>query len=60
MKLNDEVGSLYRQGQYDRAVMIAKKALEVAEQTGVEQPLCGHKPEQPRRDVFGPRPVRGG
>ena len=29
--LNDEVMSLYRQGQYDRAVVVAKKALEVAE-----------------------------
>ena len=30
--LNDEVMSLYRQGQYDRAVVVAKKALQVAEQ----------------------------
>ena len=29
--LNDEVMSFYRQGQYDRAVVVAKKALEVAE-----------------------------
>ncbi len=30
--LNDEVMSLYRQGRYDRAVVVAKKALQVAEQ----------------------------
>ena len=30
--LNDEVMSLYRQGQYDRAVVVAKKALAVAEE----------------------------
>lgn len=30
--LNDEVCSLYRQGRYDRAVAVAKKALAVAEQ----------------------------
>ncbi|NQU76617.1 MAG: tetratricopeptide repeat protein, partial [Planctomycetes bacterium] len=30
--LNDEVISLYRQGRYDRAVVVAKKALQVAEQ----------------------------
>ena len=29
--LNDEVMSLYRQGRYDRAVIVAKKALQVAE-----------------------------
>ena len=32
--LNDEVRSLYQKGQYDRAVVVAKKALEVAEKTG--------------------------
>ena len=31
--LNGEVISLYRQGRYDRAVVVAKKALQVAEQT---------------------------
>ncbi len=31
--LNQEVMSLYQQGQYDRAVVVAKKALEVAEKT---------------------------
>ena len=31
-KLNDEVMSLYRQGDYERAVEAAKKALQVAEQ----------------------------
>lgn len=30
--LNDEVNSLYRQGRYDRAVVVAKKALAVAEE----------------------------
>ena len=30
--LNDEVEKLYRTGQYDRGVVVAKKALEVAEQ----------------------------
>ena len=30
--LNDEVRSLYKQGRYDRAVVVAKKALQVAEQ----------------------------
>ncbi len=29
--LNQEAMSLYRQGQYDRAVAVARKALEVAE-----------------------------
>ena len=29
--LNDEVKSLYQKGQYDRAVVVAKKALDVAE-----------------------------
>ncbi len=29
--LNQEVKSLYQQGRYDRAVVVAKKALEVAE-----------------------------
>ncbi len=31
-KLNDEVMTLYRQGRYDQAVVVAKKALQVAEQ----------------------------
>ena len=30
--LNDEVKKLYRTGQYDRGVVVAKKALDVAEQ----------------------------
>ena len=30
--LNDEAMSLYRQGRYERAIVVAKKALEVAEQ----------------------------
>ena len=30
--LNDEVLELYRTGKYDRSVVVAKKALEVAEQ----------------------------
>lgn len=30
--LNDEVNFLYKQGRYDRAVVVAKKALQVAEQ----------------------------
>ena len=30
--LNDEVMELYRTGKYDRGVVVAKKALEVAEQ----------------------------
>ncbi len=30
--LNDEVKELYRTGKYDRGVVVAKKALEVAEQ----------------------------
>ena len=30
--LNDEVKELYRIGKYDRAVLVAKKALEVAEE----------------------------
>jgi Flp pilus assembly protein TadD len=29
--LNDEVQSLYQKGQYERAVVVTKKALEVAE-----------------------------
>jgi hypothetical protein len=32
-KLNDEVHALYEQGQYARAIVVAKKALEVAEKT---------------------------
>jgi tetratricopeptide (TPR) repeat protein len=32
--LNDEVKALYHQGRYDRAVVVAKKALQVAEQEG--------------------------
>ena len=57
--LNDEAKSLYRQGQYDRAIVVAKKALEVAEQTGRPQSSrCGHKPEQPRGAIPDPRPVR--
>ena len=37
--LNDEVKSLFRQGLYDRAVVVAKKALQVAEQTkGLNHP----------------------
>ena len=31
--LNDEVESLYRKGQYDRAVVVAMKALDVAEKS---------------------------
>lgn len=31
--LNDEVMSLYRQGLYNRAVVVAEKSLQVAEQT---------------------------
>ena len=31
--LNQEVLSLYRQGRYDRAVVVAKKALDVAEKS---------------------------
>jgi tetratricopeptide (TPR) repeat protein len=31
--LTEEVMSLYQKGQYDRAMVVAKKALEVAEQT---------------------------
>ncbi len=30
--VNEEVMSLYRQGSYDRAIVVAKKALQVAEQ----------------------------
>ena len=30
--LNDEAVSLYRQGSYERAVVVAKKALQIAEQ----------------------------
>jgi hypothetical protein len=38
--LNNEVESLYRQGLYDRAVVVAKKALQVAEQAvGPNHPL---------------------
>jgi hypothetical protein len=32
-KLNDEVMSLYGQGRYQRAVVVAKEALLIAEQT---------------------------
>ena len=45
--LNKEVMSLYRKGQYDRAVVVAKKALDVAEKTlGPDHPSvagCVHK-----------------
>lgn len=38
--LNDEVMSLHRQGRYDRAVVVAKKALQVAEEAvGPDHPL---------------------
>jgi tetratricopeptide (TPR) repeat protein len=38
-RLNDEVKSLYGQGHYDRAVVVAKKALQVAEQSaGTDHP----------------------
>ena len=30
-KLNDEAVSLYRQGQYDRGIVVAKKALDYVE-----------------------------
>lgn len=37
--LNDEVEALYQQGSYDRAVVVAKKALQVAEQAhGTDHP----------------------
>jgi tetratricopeptide (TPR) repeat protein len=37
--LNDEVKSMYRQGQYGRAEVLAKKALQTAEQTlGLDHP----------------------
>ena len=37
--LNEEVGSLYKQGHYDRAVVVAKKALAFAEESvGRENP----------------------
>ena len=37
--LNTEVMSLYKQGRYDRAVVVANKALEVAERAlGPDQP----------------------
>src|SRR4051812_2317858 len=32
-QLNEEVGSLYQQGEYSRATAVAKKALQTAEQT---------------------------
>ena len=32
--LNDEVNELHRTGKYDRAVIVAKKALELAEESG--------------------------
>jgi hypothetical protein len=38
-KLHDKVMSLLQQGQYDQGVVVAKKALQVAEQTvGPEHP----------------------
>lgn len=38
-RLNKEVGSLYGQGQYDRAVVVAKEALAVAEHDrGLDHP----------------------
>jgi tetratricopeptide (TPR) repeat protein len=41
-KLNQESRSLYQQGQYDRAVVVAKKALDVAEKTfGPNHPNVG-------------------
>ena len=37
--LNEEVKELYRNGKYDRAVVVAKKALEVAEENvGLNHP----------------------
>ncbi len=38
--LNQEAMELYRDGKYDRAVMVAKKALEVAEKrVGLNHPV---------------------
>lgn len=37
-KLNEEVVSLYSQGRYDYAIVVAKKALQVAEQAGPNHP----------------------
>ena len=31
-RLNDEVNTLYKQGQYDRALVAARRALQVTEQ----------------------------
>ena len=37
--LNEEIGSLYKQGHYDRAVVVPKKALALAEEgVGRENP----------------------
>jgi tetratricopeptide (TPR) repeat protein len=38
--LNQEVMSLYQKGQYDRAVIVAKKALEVAEKNVGKNPVA--------------------
>ena len=45
--LSQEVLRLYQAGQYDRALVLAKKALEVAEQNvGPQPPGCGDESEQ--------------
>ena len=36
--LNDEVKRLYDAGKYDRAIVVAKEALEVAENVGPDHP----------------------
>ena len=41
--LNNEAMSLYQKGQYDRAVVVAKKALDVAEKA-----VGPNHPEWPR------------
>jgi len=59
--LNEEVVSLYRQGRYDRAVVVAKKSFAGCRASGRPgTSRCGHEPEQPRAAVQHPRPVRAG
>ena len=52
--LNQEVQKLYRTGKYDRAVVVAKKALEVAEKNvGPNHPDLAHSLPAPCANTGG-------
>ena len=50
--LNQEAVKLYRAGEYERAVIVAREAYKVAENNvGPDHPRCGDKPEQSCRTL---------